>query len=258
MKNYLDKTTGIRQIVYTTALATLLVACGPTEKEQLRTEVDSLRIELQTSQKMVEALNEIGTMMDSIDVNRQTLQVNVVEGIQHDDYVNRMDGLKNYISDTQNKIHELEATLKKSKSSNRAFANTLKKLKDEIESKTLQIAELTATVEKYKADNESLVKITEAQNLDILEKQKQIETKVQEVALLNQRIDEVSTNARATEAAGYFARARAVEEIANRTKLAPKKKKASLNESLELYRKSLELGKSEAKTEIERLEKDLK
>lgn len=258
MKNYLDKTTAIRQVVYTAAIATLLVACGPTEKEQLRSEVDSLRIELQTSQKMVQALNEIGTMMDSIDVNRQSLRVNVVEGLQHDDYVNRMENLKNYVRDTEVKIQELEATLKKSKSSNRAFASTIKKLKSEIESKTLQIAELTATIEKYKADNESLVKITEVQGLDILEKQKQIETKVQEVALLNQRIDEVSKNARETEAAGYFARAKAVEEIANRTKLAPKKKKASLNESLSLYRKSLELGNTEAKTEVERLEKDIK
>lgn len=264
MKTNLDKTTMINHVVkkrffFLGALfmAVLFSACGPTEKEQLRSEVDSLRSELKISQKMAETLNEIGTMMDSIDVNRQALRVNVVEGLQHDDYVNRMEGLKNYIRDTQNKIAELEGTLKKSKSSNRAFLASIKKLKSEIESQSLQISELKATVEKYKTDTDNLVKITETQGLDILDKQKQIETKTQEVALLEQRVDDISAKAKSTEAAGYLAQAKAVEEIANRTKFAPKKKKASINESLELYRKALALGNTEAKPEIERLEEEL-
>lgn len=257
MKKYLDKTTMMGHVVITAFIAVLLTACGVEEKQQLQSEVDSLRFELRTNQQMVQTLNEIGAMMDSIDVNRQTLRVNVVEGLQHDDYVSRMEGLKKYVNDTQNKIEELEATLRKSKSSNRAFLASIKKLKSEIESQTLQITELTATIDKVKADNETLVKITETQGLDILEKQKQIETKTQEVALLEQRIDEVTTKSRETEAEGYLARARAVEEIANRTKLAPKKKKATLNQSLELYRKAVSLGSKEAKNEIERLEEDM-
>lgn len=237
--------------------AVLFTACNTSEKEKLRTEVDSLRNELQTSQQVAETLNEIGILMDSIDANRQEIRLNLVEGISQNDYVNRMEGLKTYVRNTEDKIQELEDRLKKSKSSNKAFTKSIKKLKEEIESKNLEIASLTEAVNKYKAENENLIKITETQNIDILDKQQQIDAKKQELASLEQRIEEISQKAKATEANGYLVLAKAMEETANRTKLAPKKKKASLNESLEFYRKALSLGNTEAKTEIERLEKGL-
>jgi chromosome segregation ATPase len=258
MKNKPSLATVIRQVAFTTAIAVVLTACGVKEKEQLRTEVDSLRNELKTSQKMAETLNEISVLIDSIDANRNSIRVSAVEGIQKDDYVNRMEGLKNYVSATKDKIEQLEGELKKSKSSNRAFYVAIKKLKSDIESRNLEIASLTESLNHYKADNESLVKITEEQVIVIENKKREIETGKQEIASLVQKVDEVSTQAKATEAEGYLARAKAVEEAANRTKLAPKKKKATLNESLELYRKALSLGNTEAKTEIQRLESGLK
>jgi len=60
-----------------------------------------------------------------------------------------------------------------------------------------------------------------------------------------------------SEADAYFARAQAVEETANRTKLAPKKKKASYQEAIELYKKSLSLGKKEAQAKITALQKKI-
>jgi hypothetical protein len=48
-----------------------------------------------------------------------------------------------------------------------------------------------------------------------------------------------------------------VEETANRTKLAPKKKKASYEEAIQLYKKSLSLGKKEAQARITELEKKI-
>jgi len=48
-----------------------------------------------------------------------------------------------------------------------------------------------------------------------------------------------------------------VEEAANRTKLAPRKKKETLREAVELYKKALSLGKSEAQDNITALEKKL-
>jgi hypothetical protein len=52
-------------------------------------------------------------------------------------------------------------------------------------------------------------------------------------------------------------RAQAVEEAANRTKLAPKKKKDTLKEAIELYKKALSLGKTEAQDKITELEKKI-
>ena len=53
------------------------------------------------------------------------------------------------------------------------------------------------------------------------------------------------------------ARAQAVEEAANRTKLAPRKKKDTYKEALELYKKSVSLGKAEAQAKVDELEKKL-
>jgi hypothetical protein len=60
-----------------------------------------------------------------------------------------------------------------------------------------------------------------------------------------------------SEADSYFMRAQAVEEAANRTKLAPKKKKDTLKEAIELYKKALSLGKTEAQDKITELEKKI-
>jgi chromosome segregation ATPase len=146
MKNYFNLTTTICSVV----IAVLFTACGPTEKDRLRSEVDSLRTELQFSQQMSEKLNEIGVLMDSIDANRNVLRLNVVEGITKDDYVKRMEGLKDYVRNTENKIEELENSLKESKSSNQSFASAIKKLKSEIKYKNEEIASLTETINKYK------------------------------------------------------------------------------------------------------------
>jgi len=253
MKNYFNLTTTICSVVITV----LLTACGPTEKDRLRSEVDSLRTELQFSQQMSEKLNEIGVLMDSIDANRNVLRLNVVEGITKDDYVKRMEGLKDYVRNTENKIEELENSLRVSKSSNQSFASAIKKLKSEIKYKNEEIASLTETINKYKMENENLVKINETQGLDIVEKLQQIETKKQEVAALEQRIDDVSAKAKASIASSYLAHAKSLEEQANRTKFAPKRKRATLAQSLELYRKAALYGSEEARTDIERIEKGL-
>lgn len=229
-----------------------------TESEKLQSELDSLRTELQTSQEMARTLNEVGVLMDSIDASRQALRLNMVEGTTYDVYVNRLQGLNSYVRETQQKIDELERALKKSKSNANAFSQTIKKLKADIERKDKEIAELTATLDKVRSDNDNLVRVTELQELDLLDKQSQIETKRQELAGLERRIEKLLQDSQVSEADGLYARAQSVEETANRTKLAPKKKKASLQEALDLYKKASSLGHPKAKADADRLTKELK
>ena len=59
------------------------------------------------------------------------------------------------------------------------------------------------------------------------------------------------------EADAYFKQAQAVEETAKRTKFAPRKKKRTRQEALELYKMALFLGKEEAQPRIAALEKKL-
>jgi chromosome segregation ATPase len=206
---------------------------------------------------MSKTLAEVGTLMDSIDASRQLLRVNMVEGTSYDDYAARMKDLNNYIKDTQGKIADLEKSLKGSKANATAFSRTIKQLKAALETKTQEVTLLQEQVEKYRNENENLVTTVELQDAEILDKQAQIEAKGQELALIEARVQELMIQSKMSEADAYYTRAAAVEEAANRTRLAPRKKKETLKEAVELYRKALSLGKNEAEAKITELEKRL-
>ncbi|MCI0751555.1 MAG: hypothetical protein L0Y35_06940 [Flammeovirgaceae bacterium] len=246
-----------KRIFYFIGCILALASCDTKEKAQLQSKVDSLQIELETSQRMANTLQEVGTLMDSIDASRQLLRVNMVEGTTYDDYTARMKDINNYIKETESKIEELEKSLKKAKGSASAYASTIKKLKADLQSKSQEIAMLQEQVEKYRNENQNLIQTVGLQEAELADKQTQIEAKQQELALIESRIQEMMIQSKMSEGDAYYARAMAVEEAANRTKLAPKKKKETYKEALELYRKALSLGKKEAQAKITALEKKI-
>jgi chromosome segregation ATPase len=238
-------------------VATSIFSCNTEEKAQLQSQVDSLTLELETSQRMAQTLQDVGVLMDSIDANRQLLRVNMVEGTTYDNYTSRMKDLNNYVRETEEKIEELEKQLKKAKGSNSAFAATIKKLKAELSGKSAEIISLQEKVEMQRNENQNLSQTIQLQEDELTQKEELIKTKEEELALIEVRIQELMINSKVSEADAYFARAQAVEETANRTKLAPKKKKASYKEAIELYKKALSLGKQEAQAKITAIEKKM-
>src|SRR5690349_23925403 len=180
-----------RKLAFIIPVAALLAGCGAKEKEQLQSQVDSLKIELETSQKMAQTLTEVGAMMDSIDASRQLLRVNMVEGTTYDDYKTRMKDINGYVRDTQKKIDDLEKSLKTSKSNANAFSKTIKKLKADLEGKTQEIAGLQEQVDKYRNENANLITTVGMQEDELTDKQTQIETKTQELALIEARVQEI-------------------------------------------------------------------
>lgn len=213
--------------------------------------------ELQVSQQMAQTLQEVGTLMDSIDANRQLLRVNVIEGTTYSDYTARMKDLNNYVKETQSRISDLEKSLKKSKANNNAFAATIKKLKADLETKNQEILSLQQRVEELGNLNENMKVTIDMQEAELNDKQSEIDAKTQELALIEARIQELMIQAKMSEADSYFARAEAVEEAANRTKLAPRKKKETYREALELYKKAQSLGSDKAAAKITELEKKI-
>lgn len=239
----------------TLLMGLLLISCDTKEKEELRTQVDSLKRELQTSKEMAETLTEVGTLMDSIDASRQLLRVNMVEGTTYDDYSSRMQDLNTYVKETQDKISNLERSLKTSNANSSLYAKTIKKLKADLDARTQEITMLQEQVEKFRSENENLINTVGLQEAEIADKQSMIDAKTQELALIEARVQELMIQSKISEADAYFTRAQAVEEAANRTKLAPKKKKETFREAIELYKKALSLGKNEAQAKIDELEK---
>lgn len=246
----------LRKLTFILWAGVLLLAasCG-NDKEKMQTQLDSLKNALETSQQVAKTLEEVGGLMDSIDANRQLLRVNMVEGTTYDDYTARMKDINNYVKDTQRKIEDLETALKKSKGVASSYAGTIKRLKEDIEKKNQEIAALQEQVETYRNENTNLVTTVGLQAKEIADQEVEINAKRQELALIEARIQELMVQSKMNEADQYFARAQAVEEAANRTKLAPRKKKETLKEALELYRKAYSMGKADAQAKITELEK---
>lgn len=232
----------------------LFTGCDTQEKERLQSRVDSLEVELESSQKIAQTLQEVGILLDSIDASRQVLKVNIVEGTTFDDYTARMKDLNSYVVETERKIDALEEDLKKESSGSAALKATIGRLRKDLKGKTEEIAVLQEQVEKFRGENENLVQTVGLQEAMLEDKESELFTKQQELALIEARIQELMIQSKMTEADAYFARAAAVEEAANRTKLAPRKKKETLAEAVELYKKALSLGKEEAQAKIDELE----
>lgn len=235
-------------------LPTLLFRCGNAENEALRKQVDSLNVALTESQRASQTLAEVAILMDSIDASRNLLRLDMVEGTPYENFTGRMKDLNEYIKKTEQRIADLENSLKKAKTDTRGLMATIRKLRVDLEKKTHEVAMLQEQVEKYRNENEALINLVDLQEAEIADKQEIIEAKNQELALIEARVQELLIQSKISDADAYYMRAQAIEEAAKRTRLAPRKKRETLKEAIELYKKALSLGKNEAREKIAELE----
>jgi chromosome segregation ATPase len=234
-------------------IAAALFSCDTKEKALLQHKVDSLNVELQASNQVAEEMQEVGQMIDSIDASRQLLRTQVVEGTTYADYSNRLKDINAYIRETQNKIAEMEKSVKNQK----GLTASIKKLKADIESKTQQITALQAEVERMHSENTALTIALNQKDSTIAKKDEVIKVREENIASLEGLVNDINSQTQITTANLYFEQAKALELAAKRTNFAPRKKKETKREALELYKLALSLGKQEAQERITELEKDL-
>lgn len=233
----------------------LLFSCDVKQKELAQRELDSLRTELQTNHQMAEAMTEIGTYIDSIDANRGTLRMQMTEGTNYESYVARMRDINQWVRKTERKMEALQKTAKKS--NDKTYIAAINKLKADLDVRNKEIIALTEQVNYYKTQNEGLISTVSLQKAEIEDKLNQIRTKQEETAKLEEQVEHLITQSKVDQGEAYYSTAMAVEETANRTKFAPKKKKNTRKQALELYKLALINGKSEAQARITELEKKL-
>lgn len=236
----------------------LLASCGSKETERLRTENDSLRNELDTRHAMVGIMRDVKGLIDSIDASRHVLRADLGEGMTYDNFSSRLKNINEYVKKTQDKIKTVEKELRSSNRKVEAYLMMMDALKSELQIRIQEVASLEEAVDQYKAENKGLLQTVKLQQVEMTELQSKIDAKQQELTLLEAKVKEMVGTFKMSEADAYYARAKAVEEAANRTRLAPRKKKETYKEALELYKKSLSLGKQEAKSNIAQLEKKIK
>jgi chromosome segregation ATPase len=246
-----------KKIVLVVCIVGLLWSCDLKKRDALNSIVDSLRNELQASHKLNETIVEIGTLLDSIDVNRKALRNDMMEGTTSDNFAKRMKDINQYVKKTEMKIESLEKENETSRSNHTAFSSALKKLKGDLEIRNHELAALQEQVATYKNENENLISTVSLQKAEIDDKLNQIKSKQNEAAQLQDQVNQLMIKSSNDTGEAYFERALAIEETAKRTKFAPRKKRNSNKQALELYKLALTFGKEEAQARIASLEKKL-
>jgi len=240
--------------ILSVGMAALMMNCDSKERAQLQHRVDSLSAELQASKQVEATMGEVGVLIDSIDANRAALRTEMVEGTSYTDYIRRLKDINNHITDTKNKVAELEKNVKNAKSSS---AVALKRLKADLELRSQELLSLESEIENMRAENRKLTSNINSKDSTLTNREEVIKLREQDIASLEGLVKDINEQTKVKVANLYYAQAQALETAAQRTHFAPKKKKETKREALELYKLSLSLGKTEAEARIAELEKDL-
>ncbi len=236
------------------AIVVVLFGCDTKEKAALQVKVDSLRVELMSSKQVEESMNEVGVLIDSIDASRKSLHVKMVEGSSYADHVDRLRNINTYVRQTEAKLDALE---KSSKNSSKATTRAIRGYKADLAKQSAEILDLQLRLVQQQDQNMKLwVRINERDSL-LSMKDQMIKMNESDIASLEKLFNDTQSENRTAVANLYYAQAEALETAANRTQFAPRKKKETRREALELYKLSLSLGNSDAQKKIDELEKKL-
>lgn len=238
--------------------ASMLIGCVSKGKyETLQSQLDSVAVELDAANQLVSVFEQVTTIMDQVELNQEDLALDLESGAEATDYVAKMDAIQNQMNQANQKVAALEAEV----GSNNSL---ITKLKAQVAQKNKEIASLKATVEEYAANlqtaqdsNAVLVYTISVKDAELADQDELIQRKREELAALEARIEGMSKSALISEADALFARGEALELAANRTQLAPRKKRETLAEALTLFEKSLALGKAEAQAKIDAIKPKL-
>src|SRR5690242_5791703 len=202
----------LKRFIFILSMAVVFVACDQREKLKLTAKVDSLHNELVASQEAAQTLQEVGTLLDSVDASRQLLRTNMVEGTSYDEYIARMHDINDYVKETQKKIVELEKSARSSKSTSSSYAATIKKLKRDLEKTSKEMVALQELVNTYRTQNDNLSQTVGQRDAEIAEKTETIRVKEQELTTIETQVKELMAQSKVNEADAYFKQAQQVEE----------------------------------------------
>ena len=223
---------------------------GSSEYERLNAKYDSLNKELTGANNIVKSLEYLVLTLDSIELGYENITFDLEIGTDYTNYKEKMKRVLSYVQKAESNISELE-----SNSSISTFH--IKSLKNELNLKIKKINELEAAINELKSENIELFDIISVQGKTLHDKSVEIQILNQNIELIEAHVVELLKQAEVNEANAFFARGSALEQAANRTKLAPRKKKETLYKALSLFKKAMELGNETAKDKVNELQMKL-
>lgn len=227
-------------------LMAILFSCNKQELITCHSENDSLRLELSNHASVVSVLQEVGTIIDSIDYNRKIMQINLFEGTVPNDNAMRLTEINKYVIKSEKKINDLESLLRSSNREGSIYMSMIDVLRTEIYERLEEIYALEQT-------NHQLEEKVKVQETDLQATYVELRKKEDALAHQNLKAQQIASKLKLTEAEVFFAKGSALEVSASKIRFAPHKKKATLIEAVGNYRKAAELGKKEATARLEAL-----
>jgi hypothetical protein len=218
------------------------------ENKQLGIRLDSMQILEFENRSLLGLLSQIEKQLDSIDIYRKKIELDLEKGIYKDDYVFRLKNLTEYVQETELTIEELSK-------SNYLNISRINQLRKEISNKDEEIERLQSNVLLYQEKNSQLrdqMTITENELLQI---KIELEEKTNE---FNYALSEYIDKIQIIEAESLFALGEGKEELARHMQFARKRKKQVLLDALNYYNSAIDLGYDPALDRIKYLKEKLK
>ena len=244
----------MKKYIFGIAIIVALIGCDSKEKTALRNKVDSLSVQLNSSKDAEKNLNEVGILIDSIDASRKDLQLKMVEGTSYADYAAQLKNINAYVKQTEVKLAQLE---KSKKDGSKVSNSAIRRLKADLTKRSEEIVELQLKLAKEHDQNVILWTRLNSKDSLLSIKDEVIKLNERDIVSLEKLFNDTQSDNKVVVANLYFAQAQALETAANRTHFAPRKKKETRREALELYKLSLSLGNTDAQGKIDELEKKL-
>ncbi len=241
------------RILIVLSVVALFSACEKKTVEISQKTLDSLRNELAINREMNKTLEEIGVLIDSIDANRKLIRTQALEVSNYETFVDRMQGINEYVKKTEAKMAALQRTARKS--NDKALKAAIKQLERDLDMRNNELAAIKEQLGFFQKENEGLVKMVAAQHDEITKTQADLKNAETKTVQLADQVDKLMTQSKVDQGEALFARAQEVEETARRTHFAPKKKRNTKQRAVELYKMALAFGKTEAQDRIAALEK---
>ncbi len=244
----------MNKLLFSLLAVAMLAACKPEPKvdgEKLQAKIDSLQNALEVNNYSVGLLSQIGTYMDSIDANRNSVQLSLETGLSQDDYITRMKAINQYVQKAEWTIGELEKTRS-------AYAAQVKRLKKQIAEKDEQIKGLQILVAQTQADKQQLEQTLTLTETELVMSKLEQDMTEEELAKANTQAQALMQKVQLTRAESLYSQGENMEELAGSIQFAPNRKRQALEDALKYYTESKELGYEPAAAKVEAVNAKLK
>ncbi len=229
----------------------LFPGCNQKLKEenlQLLVRLDSMEMIVEEAEYLSSILSQIEEYMDSIDIHRKEIKLDLEASIVEEDYVARMKNINEFVKKADWLISDLSKT-------NSSYNSYINRLKNDMEEKNKEIEKMQYSIMLYQEETSHLQEELTITDKEMLSIQNELKDRTHE---FNLERTELLEKLKLTEAESLFARGEGKEEVAKHMQFARKRKKQVLLDAIEYYNNSYGLGYEPALAKANQIKEKLK